>query len=183
MNVTKSQTNLTGGNNTVYTDNVAGDILSLYGTSGNWDSVFASNALVNVTKSQTNLTGGNDTVYLDGSPSDTVSLYNTGNASDSVHGANGTINLTNSRADFFDGGETVYLGGTDTLEFQAAFGLDTINGYVSADTLVFSTADQGKLAFSQVNGNTQITLGASDSNDVLTLTNVLPSNLGAIKYA
>jgi len=177
--VTNAQANIVGGADTAYLDGSGGDVVSLYNTNNAWDSIYGSNASVNVTNAQTNVVGGADTVYLDGSKSDAVSLYNTGAAADKVHGANATINLTNAQANFFDGGETMYLGGADTLGFQAAFGLDTINGYASVDTLVFSIADQGRLAFSQSGGNTLITL---DPNDVLTLTNVPPSNLGAIKY-
>ena len=57
--------------------------------------------------------------------------------------------------------------------------MDTINGYSSVDSLAFSSSDQGKLAFTQSNGNTYITL---DAGDVLTLTNVQIANLGAITY-
>jgi hypothetical protein len=176
--VNSAQTSIVGGGDIVNLQGT-GTQISLYNTNGAWDLINGSNAAIIVNSSQTSIVGGDDVVYLSGTGAQ-ASVYSTNEQWDLISGSNAAVNLTDSQATLVGANDQVYLHGTDSLGFQAAFGTDTIVGYTSADTLVFTASDQGKLAFTQSgNNNTQITL---DGSDVLTLTNVNVANLGTIQY-
>ncbi|RBP11928.1 C1A family cysteine protease [Roseiarcus fermentans] len=194
--LTNAGANIAGGGDTVEFYAGANNSASLINTVSAWDNVKSVNGAtgtVYLTNAGANITGGGDTVDFYAGASNSASLINTGTAPDTVksaNGATGTVDLSNAQAsisgagdmvDFWSGASnSASLSGTDSVLFnQKAFGLDTVNGYTSADPLSFNIADQGHLAISQSGASTLITF---DAADVVTLTNVSVSSLGSITY-
>ena len=107
--------------------------------------------------------GGGDTVDFANGAGHVASL---GDA-DKVNGSNGTLGVTNAR---------VSLNGAGALGFQAHFRLDAIKGLARGDVSPFAAADQGPLTIAKSSANPST---SRDANDVLTLTNILPSAANA----
>ena len=124
-----------------------------------------------------------------------ASLINTGGTlGHTVTGSNGstgTVDLSNAEANVSGGGDTVHSGAapgtpqpspgriTRTLFNQSAFGLDTMNTAPRTPRTRWPSASPTRACSPSLNpgANTLITL---DANDVVTLTNVQASSLGAI---
>jgi hypothetical protein len=186
-----AQAALIGGGDAAHFYSGSGNVATLEDTNNAWDSVYGSNGTVYLISAQAAVMGGGDAVHFYSGSGNVATLEDTGNAWDSIYGSNGTTYLISAQAAVIGGGDTVdfysgsgnaaSLNGTGyAIMFNAAsFGLDTVNGYSSADALSFAIADQGRLAITQSGANTLITL---DSNDIVTLTNVQVSNLGPISY-
>jgi hypothetical protein len=137
--------------------------------------------------------GGGDAIYFQGSTGNVASLYATNGNGDTVNGSNGTISLNSAQATATGNNNTVFFGGanaftaggaSDLLVFQAAIGLNTINDFVSTDTIQFSASDFANWNallphIAQSGANTVITL---DPSDKVTLTGVTATNLTSSEF-
>jgi Calpain family cysteine protease len=186
INLYSSLASVSGGGNNVELYGT-GDAVSLYNTGSNWDWVGGSNSTVNVYSSLSSVSGGGNNIELYGS-GDVVSIYNTGSNWDWV-GGRGAVNFYGVDATLGASGDTATFagstnmatlsGGSDLLNFLSTFGLDTINGFTSSDTLQFSKSDFAswnalQSHMTQSGANTVIRL---DANDTVTLTNFAASAL------
>ena len=75
-------------------------------------------------------------------------------------------------------------GTSDSFVFIPAFGIDTINGFASTDSMTFSVSDFANWTalqshMTQSGTSTLITLDASDT---ITLTNVTKSSLASSQF-
>jgi VCBS repeat-containing protein len=186
-----AQSAVIGGGDTVNFYSGSGNVATLENTNNAWDSVYGYSGAIYLVSAQAAVIGGGDTVNFYSGSGNVATLESTNNAWDAVYGSSGTVYLISAQAavigggdmvDFYSGsGNAASLTGTDyAIVFnQASFGLDTISGYQSADALSFAIGDQGHLTVTQSGANTLITL---DPADIITLTNVLASNLGQISY-
>ena len=172
----------------------SGNVVSVYNTAGNWDTVNGSNGAVYENSAQAYVVGGGDTIGFSSGSGNVVSIYNTAGNWDTVDGSNGTVFLTNSAATINGSGDTMAFygsdaatatGNADLFAFASpSFGLSTINGFNSSDTMQFSKSDFASFQalqqhMSQSGANTLITLDASDQ---ITLTNVTASSLTASQF-
>jgi hypothetical protein len=170
--LTDAKASVVGGGDVVYLSGAADNAASLYSTAGAWDLVQGSNASLSLIDAQASVVGGGDVVYLSGAADNAVSLYNTGGQADLVYGANGFISLSNAQAGV--------SGASETFGFAAAYGQDTLAGFVSSDVLQFSKSDWADYAHLLSSG--ALTQGANGATitsgaNVLTLTGVSASSL------
>ena len=177
IELTRAWANVIGGADTIF---LADDecAASLYTTGGAWDAVAGSNGSIALTNAWANVTGGGDTIDF-ASAGCAASLFNTGAHADTIEGASGSIGLANAAVNLPAASETISLLGAP------AFGLDTISGFTSADSMAFSKSDFANWSalsshISQSGANTLITL---DANDVITLINVQASSLTSSQFS
>jgi hypothetical protein len=142
---------------------------------------------------QTTVVGGGDTIHFASGSGNAASLYSTANNWDAVNGSNGSVYLTNAQAGIAGGSDVIHLSGTNgltqagasnTFVFQAAIGLDTINGFAASDSFQFSKADFANFAalqahIKQSGSNALISLDASDT---ITLTGVAATSLTSAQF-
>ncbi len=107
--------------------------------------------------------------------SDTINVA--ANATATLTGSSNTINVG-------EGDTLTVSGSSDSFVFQPAFGIDTINGFASTDSMTFSTSDFADWSalqshMTQSGSSTVITLDASDK---ITLTNVATSSLQSSQF-
>ncbi len=87
--------------------------VSLYNTSGDWDSVTGSNGTAYLSSAQTTLTGGGDTANFTGGSGNAASLINTGGNWDWVYGSNGDVYLNSAQVSVQGGGDLIdFASGT-----------------------------------------------------------------------
>ena len=175
--LTTAWANVSGGANTINFAN-DGDAASLFNTGSAWDAINGSNGSIALTNAWANVTGGGDTIDF-ASAGCAASLFNTGAHADTIEGASGSIGLANAAVNLPAASETISLLGAP------AFGLDTISGFTSADSMAFSKSDFANWSalsshISQSGANTLITL---DANDVITLINVQASSLTSSQFS
>jgi hypothetical protein len=188
-----AQAVVTGGDDTVDFNSGSGNAATLANTAGVWDKVNGSSGTLYLESAQAIVTGGGNAVDFHSGSGNAVTLANTGSNSDTLTGSNGTVYLATAQAGITGSGDSIHLLGTNTLTqngasdafvFQAAIGLDTINGFASSDTFQFSKSDFANWAalkpdISQSGANTLISLDASNT---VTLTDVTATNLTSAQF-
>ncbi|WP_428333717.1 beta strand repeat-containing protein [Novosphingobium sp.] len=103
-----------GGNETILMPD-SGDIVTMTGTAGNWDSVTGSGENLTLNGAQAAITGGGNSIGFAGS-GDIIGLYGTDGSWDSISGSAGTIYLTGAQAAITGGGDTIsFAGGTGNV--------------------------------------------------------------------
>ena len=147
-----SKATVSGGDDQIYTDSLAADVLTLTGTNNQADSVSGSGITVALNGAQANVIGGGDHVQFAGGTGDVVALSATGNVWDYVtaaSGVTGTVNLSGALAQVTGGGQAVdFAAGSNSVQLFSTGGAWDI---VTAATGVAGTTYlTGALA--QVNG-------------------------------
>ena len=186
-----------GGNDTIYTDPGQYNNISLLATAGAWDTIYAQNQILEFDSAQVSVVGGGNSIFLSGS-SDAISLYGTDGGSTQIYNGNAAVTLTNAAATLSGDKNYVYFGvGTNSLDlgisnvfaissddlltFKGSFGVDTVTGFNSTDTIALSAAQFADFsafqrAFQQQGNDAVLTL---DANDKVTFVGLQTSSVTA----
>ncbi len=174
-----SSASVIGGANIIFaTDASAYTSLALSDTNGAWDVVYDQSHQIALDNAQASIIGGGNEIDSEVNGTFSVSLYDTAGADDTMYSDSGTVTLTNAGVsvyasdDFvsFDGGTNavdVSRGSATVLGLTGRFGLDTVSGFNSTDSLTVSGADFTDFqafqhALSQQGDDTVLTLDADD---------------------